>query len=215
MTDRLAPGGMTPDQTPTASPDGRDDSPGDAANTAYRSALPGALGWLDQGIARLEAFILGAGVLAMAANTMANVVGRYVFNSSLFFSEELNRVLIVLITFAGLSYAARNARHIRMAAFLEMFPRRIRKPVVMAIAVVSGLVMLALAWFSLGYVQTMAARGRVLPAMDIPVWWTLVWVPVGFALTGVIYLLAAARNVISDRIWMSVMVPERSRKDGG
>ena len=45
------------------------------------SALPGLLGVLDLGIARLESFMLAAGVLLMAANPVANVIGRVFFES--------------------------------------------------------------------------------------------------------------------------------------
>ena len=40
--------------------------------------------------------LLAIGVLLMALNTMANVVGRYLLGQSIFFSEELNQALIIL-----------------------------------------------------------------------------------------------------------------------
>ncbi|WP_291737394.1 TRAP transporter small permease, partial [Leisingera sp. F5] len=86
---------------------------------SHESALPGFLGVIDSAISRIESFLLAAGVLLMAANTVANVVGRFVLGNSIFFTEELNRILIILITFAGISYAARNARHIRMSAIYD------------------------------------------------------------------------------------------------
>ena len=69
------------------------------------------LAGIDHAIARFEAFVLALGVLLMAANSIANVVGRFVFSQSLYFSEELNQFLIVLVTFVGLGYAARKGRH--------------------------------------------------------------------------------------------------------
>jgi C4-dicarboxylate transporter, DctQ subunit len=66
--------------------------------------------------------MLAAGVLLMAANTVANVVGRFALGSSIHFSEELNRDPDRLITFAGISYAARHGRHIRMSAIFDTLP---------------------------------------------------------------------------------------------
>jgi C4-dicarboxylate transporter, DctQ subunit len=43
------------------------------------------------------------------------------------FSEELNSILIILITFAGISYAARHGRHIRMSAIYDALPPKGRK----------------------------------------------------------------------------------------
>ena len=87
----------------------------------HESSLPGVLGVIDTTISRIESFFLATGVLLMALNTVANVVGRFAFQQSIFFSEELNRILIILITFAGISYAARHGRHIRMSAIYDAF----------------------------------------------------------------------------------------------
>jgi len=72
------------------------------AEQNYRSGLPGVLGMIDTFISRLEAVILATGVILMAVNTVANVIGRFVFGQSIFFSGEINRILIIMITFAGL-----------------------------------------------------------------------------------------------------------------
>lgn len=179
----------------------------------HASTLPGFLGTVDTSISRIESFLLATGVLLMAANTVANVVGRFVFQSSIFFSEELNRILIILITFAGISYAARMGRHIRMSAIYDAMPPRIRKVMMIVIALVTAFFMFALCWYSVGFIETQASRGRVLPALQIPVWWTIVWVPVGFFMTGVQYLLTAIKNMTAKDIYLSTSVLEGYDKD--
>ncbi len=171
------------------------------------SALPGLLGVLDLGIAKLEAIMLAVGVLLMATNTVANVIGR-VFFESLYFSEELNRILIILITFAGISYAARHGRHIRMSALYDALPPKPRKALTILISLVTAVFMLGLAWYSLQFLLTTMGRGRVLPALQIPVWITLCWVPLGFLLTGLQYVLTAIKNIIEPDIYLSTSVLE-------
>lgn len=197
---------QTQSQTDTT---GTDDAP----ETAYVSTLPGVLGTLDMAVARLESVLLAAGVLLMAANTIANVVGRYVFQSSIFFTEELNRILIIVITFAGISYAARQGRHIRMSAIYDPLPPRARKGLMIVIALTTAVFMFGLCWYSAQYILTQAGRGRVLPALQIPVWTTLLIVPVGFFMTGVQYLLTAVKNMISKDIYLSTVVLEGYEED--
>ncbi|MDB6181406.1 TRAP transporter small permease [Paracoccus fistulariae] len=180
----------------------------DIDDSAYVSGLPGILGVIDAAIARIEAVLLALGVLLMAVNTVANVVGRYVLGESIFFSEELNQALIILITFAGISYAARHGRHIRMSAFFDAMPFRMRKLMMVIIAAVTAAAMLMLAWYALDYVLTQAKRGRLLPALQIPQWWIIVWVPLGFLLTGLQYALTAIKNVIDKDIWLSTSTLE-------
>lgn len=183
-------------------------TPAPRIGAAAESTLPGPLGMLDAAIARIEAVMLAVGVLLMAANTVANVIGRFVFQSSLYFSEELNSILIVLITFAGISYAARHGRHIRMSAIFDTLPTPARRIMMIVIAAVTAVFMFGLTWYSYGYIATLAGQGRLLPALSIPVWWTYVWVPVGFFMTGVQYALTAVKNVVDRDVWLSTLVLE-------
>ncbi|UUP18032.1 TRAP transporter small permease [Nitratireductor thuwali] len=174
----------------------------------YRSELPGILGSIDMGISRLESILLATGVLLMAINTISNVIGRFVFQSSIFFSEELNRVLVILITFAGISYAARHGRHIRMSAIYDAMPSSARKPLMIGITLVTAVFMLGLAWYSTQYIMTLYGRGRVLPSLQIPVWLIYVWAPVGFFMTGLQYILTAIKNMLEKDIYLSTNVLE-------
>lgn len=179
-----------------------------SSNSEHASTLPGILGTIDSTISRIESVMLALGVLLMAFNTIANVVGRFVFGSSIFFSEELNRILIILITFAGISYAARRGRHIRMSAVYDTLSPKARKLLMIVISLVTATFMFGLCWYAIGYIETQAGRGRVLPALQIPVWWTLVWVPVGFLMTGLQYLLTAIKNITEKDIYLSTNVLE-------
>lgn len=174
----------------------------------HASTLPGPLGFIDSLISRVESFALAAGVLLMAANTVANVVGRYVFQYSIFFSEELNRIIIILITFAGIGYAARHGRHIRMSAIYDSLPVGGRKVLMIAITSITALSMFALCYFSVGYIGKVMSSGRVLPALQIPIWWIFIWVPAGFFMTGFQYLLTAIKNIIEKDVYLSTNVLE-------
>lgn len=198
---KLDPDVLASSRTPAVDSDDIDDS-------SYVSGLPGLLGVVDVSIARIEAILLAIGVLAMAINTMANVVGRFVFGQSLFFSEEVNRALIILITFAGISYAARHGRHIRMSALFDALPPPPRKILMVVIAVVTSAAMFLLTWYSADYLMAQMSRGRLLPALQVPVWWIIVWAPLGFFLTGLQYALTAIKNIIDKDIWLSTSTLE-------
>jgi TRAP-type C4-dicarboxylate transport system permease small subunit len=180
----------------------------DSKTSEHQSGLPGILGTVDSLISRFESFALAAGVLLMAVNTIANVVGRFIFQHSIFFTEELNRIIIILITFAGVGYAARHGRHIRMSAIFDALPAKARKGLMIVIAIITSLAMFALCYFSIRYIGKVQTSGRVLPSLQIPVWWILVWVPVGFFVTGTQYLLTAIKNMIEKDVYLSTNVLE-------
>ncbi len=150
---------------------------------------------LDQWIGRAEIFVLSWGVIIMAANTVANVFGRYVFSQSIYFTEELNEFLIIIITFMGLGYVTRKGRHIRMSAFYDLLPARSKKLLMILIAAMTAVAMFILAWYAWEYVAKIARRGRVTPSLQFPLYLTYVWVVIGFVLTGIQYALTVVKNL--------------------
>ena len=158
---------------------------------SYRSGLPGVLGVIDTAISKMEAVILAMGVLLMALNTVTNVIARFVFGNSIMFSGELNRILIIMITFAGIGYAARHGRHIRMSAIYDALPVGGRKVLMIGIALFTSLVMFFLLYYS---------------SLGLPVWIIYLWVPMGFLITGIQYLLTAVKNFTSHDVYLSTGV---------
>lgn len=182
------------------SPDLEDDT------GTYESGLPGFLGTIDEAIAKAEAVMLAVGVILMAVNTCVNVIARFVFGEGLFFSGEINRILIILITFAGIGYAARHGRHIRMSAVYDAIPPKGRKVLMIFIALFTSVVMFFLCYHSYFFVETMHSRGRILPALGFEIWWIYIWAPVGFAITGIQYFLTAIKNLTSKDVYLSTGV---------
>ena len=178
----------------------------DEAPSPQKSSLPGFLGTRDNGIAKVEAIILATGVLLMAINTVANVVGRFLLGESLHFSEEVNRILIVMITFAGLGYAARHGRHIRMSAIYDIFPTNIRRLMMILISFVTSAIMFFLCWYSVSYIHSVYSTGRVLPTLGFPIYLIYLWVPVGLTVTGIQYFMAGIKNIFSRDVYLSTTV---------
>lgn len=173
-----------------------------------RHPLVRRLGAVDRVLSVIERQLLGIGVMLMAVNTIANAVARVGFNSSFFFSEELNQFLIVLVTFIGVSTAARMGRHIRMSAFFDMLPENGRRAMMVVIAFGTAAVMLTLAWFAVQYVYSLYVSGRVTPSLRIPVYLTLLWIPFGLVLAGIQFIFAAIANITLPGVHYSFTVAE-------
>ncbi|MFG6176170.1 TRAP transporter small permease [Halomonas sp. THAF12] len=172
----------------------------------YRSGLPGFLGVIDTFISKVESVILAVGVLLMAFNTIANVIGRFALGESIFFSGEVNRILIIMITFAGIGYAARHGRHIRMSAIYDALPVGGRRALMITISLFTSLVMFFLLYYSVLYILDLYDKGRILPALGFPIFIIYIWVPLGFLITGIQYLLTAIKNMTSRDVYLSTSV---------
>lgn len=161
------------------------------------------LGRLDRAVAGFERGVLVAGVLLMAAVNIANVVARNGLGESLAFAEEVSQMLTVLVTFVGIGYGARHGRHIRMSALYDQAKGRTRKAFMLLITFGTALLLFVFAGYAAAYVETQWTIGRVTPALRIPLYTIYVWVPIGFALGGLQYLLAGFRNLASPGVWLS------------
>jgi TRAP-type C4-dicarboxylate transport system permease small subunit len=158
---------------------------------------------VDRAFEVFETYVLAYGVLLMALNTIANVAGRNLFQQSLYFAEEVNQFLIVLITWVGLGYASRKGRHIRMSALYDQMSERIKKVLMIVMCAGTAFVMFLLAYYSMQYLSGLIDRGTVTPALRVPLYVTYVWVPVGFVITGIQYLLAIVRNLQESDVYIS------------
>ena len=110
------------------------------------------------------------------------VVMRYIFQSSLSWSEELARYMCIWLVFIGSSYAARKGRHICVSALYDALPP---KPALM-LAIISDLVFLGFALVLTRYGFDVLTRiikvAQDSPAMGVPMWMVYSALPIGFLL---------------------------------
>lgn len=177
------------------------------------STVTGILDSIDSLIARVEEFIMAVGIILMAVNTIANVISRFIFNHSIIFAEELNSTFILLVTFAGIGYAARHGRHIRMSAIYDHMPDKVRKILMTVIVAVTAFFMLFLAYYAVQYIYHVYSKGRVMPALGVPVYVIYLWVPVGFFITGVQYALTTVKNIREKEIYLSTNLKEHEAQE--
>ncbi len=150
----------------------------------------------------LEVSILVICVAALAVLLIANVFARTFF-SSIYFAEEISRFLVMLITFTGVSYGVRKARHIRMGAFLDAMPPKMEKTFIMIICLISAVVMGIMCIASWEYLTNAMAKGHMTPALRVPKWTFYVIMPIGFGLAAIQYFRTILKNFTEPDPWQS------------
>ena len=163
---------------------------------------------LDGWLSLVDRQLLCWGIIGMAVNTIANVIARLFFSSSLFFSEELNQFLIILVTFVGISEAARMGRHIRISVFTDMLGRRAAKAMLCLIGLVTASLLFLLCHYSINYIENLHAMNRLTPSLRIPVYLTYLWVPLGLAMTGFQFLMGAIANAAGSGVYLSYKIQD-------
>ncbi len=138
------------------------------------------LHWLDENLeSTLCMFLLSVFTVIL----FIQVVMRYVFNNSLSWSEELARYLFIWLVFIGISYGAKQMKHLKIDVFLNVFPKKFR-PYVIIFADVVVLVFAVIVIYSAYSIVTQYMKmGSSSPALRIPTWFVQSSSIVGYVLT--------------------------------
>jgi len=138
------------------------------------------LHWLDENLESTLCMIL---LSVFTVVLFVQVVMRYVFNNSLSWSEELARYLFIWLVFIGISFGAKQMKHLKIDVFLNVFPKKFR-PYVVVFADVIVLVFAAIVMYSAyTIVMQYMKLGSSSPALRIPTWFIQSSALVGYGLT--------------------------------
>lgn len=151
----------------------------------------------------IEKLILSLGMLSLAVITVGNAISRRAFNRSWSFGEEASLFILVIVTFMGISYAARKGRHIRMTAFFDQLGVKQQRFLMIFITLITSAVLFYLAYHSYNFTLRMHSLGRVTSALQVPYYLVVMWVPIGLGLGGLQYFFAMIRNIIEKEAWLS------------
>lgn len=178
--------------------------PADTSDShSFKALLSTALRAVDRIAEHIEKIILGCSVLFLAGLLIAHVIGRQLLESGVTGQVELTQMSLIIMTFAGLGYAVRRARHICMSAFYDQLKGTPRKILLITISLSTGALMFFFAWHAWDYVMAIQGRGRTSSALQIPLWIPYLMAPVGFVLAGIQYWLTAIRNMLSKGMYRS------------
>ena len=133
-----------------------------------------------------------AGVLLVASVLLnfANVVGRYFFNASIFWAEEVMLFLMVGCVFFGNGVVAWSGRQLRMDVVVGMMPAPLRKFLALASELVLIAVALMIVWFAAPVIRDLWNFDQRSQSAELPMVIPQVMVPVGFL---IIAILVAVR----------------------
>lgn len=146
----------------------------------------------------LEEFFLLPSLTIMVVVVFAQVVARYIFGTSIAWSEELARYLFVCSTWIGVSYSAKRGTHLRITFVRDMLKGNKYK--ILELFVVLVWIVFALFMINQGITltQTIAQFGQRSAAMQAPMWIFYATVPIGLGLMVIRLLHRTALEYLPD-----------------
>ena len=126
-------------------------------------------------------------MLVMTVTVSLQIVFRYVFNIPLGWSEEMARFSFVWVSFFGASALMRVREHVNVTVFVDNFPPRLRAVCVL----VANLCALIFAYYFVvgGIALTTNEWAQLAPAMQIPMGWVYMVIPISAVLMAIWIML--------------------------
>ena len=140
------------------------------------------LHWLDENVEQYLCVVL-LGVFTTIL--FIQVVMRYVFNNSLSWSEELARYLFIWLCFIGVSFGAKQMKHLKIDVFINVFPKKFRPYVIVFADVIVLAFSVIIMYAAYVTVVRYMALGTASPANHIPMWIVHSAPIVGYFLTAI------------------------------
>ena len=130
---------------------------------------------------------------AMVVIVFANVVLRYTIGSSLVWSEEVARHLMIWMTFAGSGLALRSGAQLGIDTLQDALPANAARALRLALAIGMLLLFVLLAWYGMDYAWR--TRFQTSAALGISMIYVYIGMPVGCLLMAIHLLLVLRRYV--------------------
>ena len=108
----------------------------------------------------------------------ANIFSRYLFNTPIYWAEEVATSLFIWTVFVGSAYAYRNHSHLGVDILVKMLPGKAKKVTQFIVSIIEIAVLAMLTYVSAQYVQH--SWNRVTDVLMMPRWYFSIAVPIGF-----------------------------------
>lgn len=151
--------------------------------------------WLNE---NLEEKLMAISLWGIVVIMGIQIVMRYVFKSSLAWSEEVSRYLFIYMVFLGMSYGIKNGTHMRID-ILEHFIPKLKK----ILEVIADLSFLVFAVYmvrpGISVVQSLIKTGQTSPAAEIPMYIVYFSLLIGFILVIFRILLKYILKIVNSK----------------
>ena len=134
---------------------------------------------MDHLFEKAEEILLAFGIIALSVLLLINVFLRFFFSRSIVMAEEVGQIILLAITFLGLSYVARHGRHIRMSVVYDVVSNKFRKILAVIISLVTSITLYYLSYVAFRYVAAIKLANRVTSSLNIPVYMINLVVAIG------------------------------------
>jgi TRAP-type C4-dicarboxylate transport system permease small subunit len=127
-------------------------------------------GWLSDKAALLERFLCAVLISVFTLVLLANVISRYLFNSPLFFAEELALLLLVWMGYLAVSYSIYRSEQIGMGLVVDKLSEKNQRLVAIVVDLILVGISGILFWAALQWLGSSSVSFERAVTLNVPKW---------------------------------------------
>lgn len=128
------------------------------------------LNGIDKGVGKVELFLIQFSVLAIAFIMTAQIVLRYLFNSPIYWAEEVCVILMINMTFFGLSSLVHCRALVAVHLLRNFVSAKVQKAISLLISLLIIVVMILLTYHAVSWVANPNTQFEIAETVGIPKW---------------------------------------------
>ena len=148
-------------------------------------------------LGKIEIGMLCLIVAMMLGLAILKLVMRYVFNTSLLWSDMMLQHLTLWLCFLGAALATCERRHISIDVLSRILPKKITRWTNLGVDCAALIVVGILAHYGFIFLQDEQSSEAVLIG-SVPLWWAKAIIPYGFVLIGIHFVLQIGIHLVSS-----------------
>lgn len=145
--------------------------------------------WLNHIVDRIEGVVITALMLVATVIAVVQVAARYIFNNSLYWSEELILYSLIAMSFLSASMGVRYAAHISVEALYAFVSVRVARILHIVATILGLLFAISLIWYGTRLSLATIQMNQLSSAMRVPVGLIYCIIPISGLFMALRYLL--------------------------
>jgi C4-dicarboxylate transporter, DctQ subunit len=156
---------------------------------------------LNKGLGWFENSIIVVGLLSVTFVLFINVVLRIIFKEGLIWAEEYSRMAIIWIVLGGSSAAVREDVHMRITAITDFYKNEKFKYFINFIVILISIAFSVFLFYTgIRLVESMIQNNQVTPALEMPLWWIYISIPIGGFTMTIRYIQSLIRLIKKEYV---------------
>lgn len=146
------------------------------------ASVSAIVGLISSKVAVFERVLCAVLISVFTAVLLANVISRYLFDSPLFFAEELALLLLVWMGYLAVSYSIHRSDQIGMSLLVDKLSARHKQLVAIVVDVILIVISGILFWAALTWMQSSSVFFERAVTLNVPKWPFYLIIPLFWAL---------------------------------